>query len=137
MRRLFPAFPDGGPGFGLLILRVVAGVVAVVQGGVGLAGATHPTLSTWITGCLAIASGAAVLVGFLTPGAGILLGLTVPLFWLPSRAEGLFLDRIAALFVMANATAIAFLGPGAFSVDSRLFGHREILILPDPESPKP
>jgi hypothetical protein len=30
--------------------------------------------------------------------------------------------------LMVLATAIALLGPGAFSIDSRLFGRREILI---------
>jgi hypothetical protein len=38
--------------------------------------------------------------------------------------------------MVVDATAIALLGPGAFSLDARLFGRREILIPPDPRSPK-
>jgi uncharacterized membrane protein YphA (DoxX/SURF4 family) len=34
------------------------------------------------------------------------------------------------------AVSIALLGPGAFSVDARLFGRREIIIPPSSDSPK-
>ena len=37
-------------------------------------------------------------------------------------------DLGRALARLTLAAAIALLGPGAFSVDARLFGHREILI---------
>jgi hypothetical protein len=50
------------------------------------------------------------------------------LFWVPSTAAGLFLDKIAALLIIADAIAIALLGPGAFSVDALIFGRREVLI---------
>jgi hypothetical protein len=35
---------------------------------------------------------------------------------------------LPAVCVMAVSTAIALLGPGAFSLDARLFGQREIII---------
>jgi uncharacterized membrane protein YphA (DoxX/SURF4 family) len=56
-----------------------------------------------------------LLVGFLTPVAGS-LGVAVGLVSL--AATDLCLSAIAA--------AIVLLGPGAYSVDSRLFGRREI-----------
>jgi hypothetical protein len=42
------------------------------------------------------------------------------------------------VFVLVMTAALILLGPGAFSVDSYLFGRREIVIPPDSSrSPKP
>jgi putative oxidoreductase len=128
LQRLFSAFPDGWPGFGLLVLRIVVGLTTAVQGGVHLVTVANLTLGTCLIAGLAIASGAAVLVGFLTPFAGVVLSVSIPLFWFPSPAAGLFLDKLAALLIMADAIAIALLGPGACSVDALIFGRREVLI---------
>ena len=128
MQRLFSAFPDGWPGFGLLLLRIVVGVTTAVQGDVHLVAVANLTLGTGVIAGLAIASGVAVLIGFLTPLTGVVLSLIIPLFWFPSPAAGLFLDKIAALLIMSDAIAIALLGPGACSVDALLFGRREVLI---------
>jgi hypothetical protein len=136
LQRLFSAFPDGWPGFGLLLLRIVVGVTAAVQGGVHLVTVANHTLGTCIGAGLAIAGGAAVLIGFVTPFAGVVLSVSIPLFWFPSPAAGLFLDKIAALLIMADAIAVALLGPGAFSVDALIFGRREVLIPHEPSSSK-
>jgi putative oxidoreductase len=136
LQRLFSAFPNGWPGLGLLLLRVVAGVTAAAQGGSHLATVAHLTPGPCIIAGLAIASGVAVLVGFLTPLTAVALSLSIPLFWFPSPAAGLFLDKIAALFIIAAAIAIALLGPGAFSVDALIFGRREVLIPHEPSSSK-
>src|SRR5205807_2527387 len=136
VQRMFSAFPDGRPGVGLLLLRLAAGLTAIAQGAVHLTHTSSPAFGVWAIGYIAIASGAGVLVGFLTPGTGIALGLTIPLFWFPVRAEGVFLDGIAAALIVDDAAAIAFLGPGAFSIDARLFGRREILIAHEPSVPR-
>lgn len=128
VRRLFPAFPDGPQGVGLLLLRLVLGAIAVAQGFVLLAGQSNPAVGTFVSSTLAIASGIAVAVGLLTPATGVVLALAIGTFWFPDRAEGVFLDGIATLLILADAAAIVFLGPGAFSIDARLFGRREILI---------
>ncbi len=111
MQRLFSAFPDSLPGLGLLLLRIVVGVTAVLQGGTHLTTVANLTLGPCVVAGLAIASGAAVLIGFLTPFTGVALGLSVLLFWFPSPARGLFLDRMTALLIIADAIAIALLGP--------------------------
>ena len=136
MQRLFSAFPDGWPGLGLLLLRIVVGVTAAVQGGLHLVAVPSLTLGTCVVAGLAIASGAAVLIGFLTPFTGAALSVSIPLFWFLPTAAGLCLDKIAALFVIADAIAIALLGPGALSVDALIFGRREILIPHEPSSSK-
>jgi hypothetical protein len=40
-------------------------------------------------------------------------------------------DLTRAALVTSAAAAVVLLGPGAFSVDARLFGRREIVIAPD------
>jgi hypothetical protein len=136
LQRLFSTFPDGWPGAGLLLLRTVVGLVAAIQGGACLAYADNPTPGAWIVGALAIASGVAVLIGFLTPGTGVVLGASIVLFWFPTRSSSLFLDGVASTLVVVDAAAIALLGPGAFSVDAHLFGRREIRIPHQLHTPK-
>lgn len=107
------------------------GGAATAQGGLYLANAAEPAAATWTLGLIAVASGAGVLVGFLTPGAGAVAGLTtiaIVSSWTPSPASPLPIDGMAALFVMADAAVLALLGPGAHSMDAYLFGRREIII---------
>ena len=82
-------------------------------------------------GLLAMAAGALLAIGFLTPCAGalVVLGcavLTQP--WLRVLTLEDAPERRAALFVGVVAAALLPLGPGAFSLDARLFGRREIVI---------
>jgi hypothetical protein len=45
---------------------------------------------------------------------------------MPFELRGL--DDAAALVCLAAAAALGLLGPGAFSIDARLFGRRQIFI---------
>jgi uncharacterized membrane protein YphA (DoxX/SURF4 family) len=79
-------------------------------------------------------SGAALVAGFLTPGAAAAVGvsmLVMATMWPSMLVAGLVIDRAAAGLVIAVALALAMLGPGAHSIDALLFGRREIVI---PES---
>jgi uncharacterized membrane protein YphA (DoxX/SURF4 family) len=136
---LFSTFPGGWPGAGLLLLRAAIGVTAIIQGGHYLVDPGNLTLGTGTVGLVAIASGALLLSGFLTPVAGIVAGLGtlgVTLGWLPAATRNLFDARLPAVFAVIMSACIVFLGPGAFSVDARLFGRREIIIPPVSRSPK-
>ena len=131
LQRFFSTFPRSWPGAGLLLLRAVAGGAATVQGSLSLA-TGQPTPVSWALGLLAIAGGAALIAGFLTPVAGAVAGLTtcyLALTAAPSTLPVFFLDRLAALLVLADAAALAMLGPGAYSLDAHFFGRREILVV--------
>jgi uncharacterized membrane protein YphA (DoxX/SURF4 family) len=129
LQRLFSGFPAGWPGVGLLLLRTAVGVTAAVQGAVHVLAFGSASPAAWVIGGMAVLAGVLLVLGFLTPGTGALVVLSTALLWYPSQSPALFLDRIAALLVVADATAIALLGPGAFSIDARLFGRREILFV--------
>jgi uncharacterized membrane protein YphA (DoxX/SURF4 family) len=79
-----------------------------------------------VLGLLALAAGALVLLGFLTPA----LAATVAV---ATAAHTLAQPTTGTLLSIAIALALSCLGPGAWSVDARLFGRREIVIPPDPD----
>lgn len=134
VQRYFSTFPGGGPGAGLLLLRVVVGGAATIQGAAYLTQATEMNALTWIASMLAAVSGAALVAGFVTPVSGITAGLATLFIAATWAAPGasVFIDRLPAVFMIVDAAAVALLGPGAHSLDARLFGRREIIVPRDP-----
>jgi len=133
VQRYFSTFPGSWPGVGLLLLRVVVGGAATIQGAVHLTHLNEPNALMGISGALAVVSGLALVAGFLTPVSGAVAGLTIMCIatW-PPPDTSVRIDRVAALIVVVDAAALALLGPGALSMDARLFGRREITIPRDP-----
>jgi uncharacterized membrane protein YphA (DoxX/SURF4 family) len=118
-------------------LRAAVGATSVIQGLGSLTDSSVSTLLTRAAGWLAVASGALLLIGFLTPAAGMLVALGaigVALSWFPAPASNLFDAKLPTVLVVVVAVALVFLGPGALSLDARLFGRREIII-PHPSHP--
>jgi hypothetical protein len=60
--------------------------------------------------------------------------IAISLSWAPQPEVNLFDAALPAILMTIVAAAVAFLGPGAFSVDARLFGRREIIIPHTPRS---
>ena len=81
--------------------------------------------------------GTALLIGFLTPIAGAsasLANLAIGISWFLTSGENAHDKTVPALYLVVISIAITLLGPGAFSLDARLFGRREIII---PEASRP
>jgi uncharacterized membrane protein YphA (DoxX/SURF4 family) len=130
LQRLFPAFPGGWPGIALLLLRAVVGSTLLLQAGFYLRGPDTP-VPACLVGCTALAAGTLLLIGLLTPFAGIVATsgmVAIGLSWLPTCTPMLFEARLPVIFGVTMLLAIIVLGPGAFSFDARLFGRREIII---------
>jgi uncharacterized membrane protein YphA (DoxX/SURF4 family) len=78
-----------------------------------------------------IVIGALLLIGYRTPFAAGLAGLvsiSTVFPWFPAPTPDLFEARAAALLATVIVSALVCLGPGAFSLDARRFGRREIVI---------
>jgi uncharacterized membrane protein YphA (DoxX/SURF4 family) len=93
--------------------------------------------ASWLVGLLALVAGAMLLIGFLTPVAGMAAGIGgigVAVSLLPACTATLFDSKVALVFAVTMLVGIVALGPGAFSLDARVFGRREIII-PPPVTP--
>ena len=115
----------------MLLLRAVLGAAVVTEGIFYFTRADSA-----VSGCLALAAGALLLAGFLTPIAAAMIGagaVAVGLSLLPPASPNFFDSRSSLVFAVTMLVAIAGLGPGAFSVDARIFGRREIIIPPHHE----
>jgi len=133
LHRLFSAFPAGFPGIGLLLLRVVVGATLVGHGVLCLLSSERVTLLVLVSFAVLSLSGVCLLIGFLTPILSLLAcleNLGIAFSWFPLQLLSPFESKLALAPVIAISAAIALLGPGAFSLDARLFGWKEIVIPP-------
>ena len=114
MQRLFPMFPQGGPGIALLLLRISV-VALLVTVGVYYNGSFYRLILAAI-----LLVSISLLIGFLTPFLCAVAAVLVIGKMIINPQAGSVLCVIA----IANAVALALLGPGAYSLDSKLFGRR-------------
>lgn len=136
---LFSAFPAGFPGAGLLLLRVVVAAALVGHGSLCLLSSDRITLALSVSSALLLLSGVCLLIGFLTPILSLLAGLeclAIAFSWFPLQLMSPLESKLALAPIIAIAASIALLGPGAFSLDARLFGWKEIVIPPVPRPPQ-
>jgi uncharacterized membrane protein YphA (DoxX/SURF4 family) len=130
LQRSFSGFPTGYPGLALLLLRLVVGGAASLQAWM-LISTNHGALSTSVivVALLAFVAGLALIIGFMTPIAGVLLsagGLLLTVDASTAWHLSLFESGLARIEFIAISAALIPLGPGAFSLDARLYGRREI-----------
>jgi putative oxidoreductase len=119
LQRLFATFPEGWPGTGLLLVRAVASLLPLQEGIAGLL--TEPLKTLLVLQVVVACSAALLLVGLLTPVAGVLMAVGEVYLILLHINDPWMHVRLGAL-----GAALAMLGPGAWSVDARLFGRKRI-----------
>jgi putative oxidoreductase len=121
LQRLFSTFPDGWPGFGLLLLRLGAGIALVCLAVSGFLAVREPV--SIARDSVAAIAGVFLATGLWTPVMGALIAmdeLWIALSVYSSHREGQWIHILVAVLT----AAVAMLGPGAWSIDARLFGRK-------------
>ncbi|MFI0348877.1 DoxX family protein [Actinomadura sp. 9N407] len=138
LARRFPVLPD----VGLLVGRIALGIVFVAHGwqkfnDVGHAGQTKmfeamgipmPSVAALFATWVELLGGIALIIGLLTPVAGILLALNMAgALWFVHIDKGLFAAEGGYELVLVlggSAFLLALVGSGRFGADGVLFGSR-------------
>jgi uncharacterized membrane protein YphA (DoxX/SURF4 family) len=112
-------FPNGWPGRGLLLLRLVVGFILIHDGVAALMDV--PQRESIALQVIAAIAGIFLLVGLWTPIAGAVVALSE--LWIALTGT----DHPRGTILLATlGIALAFLGPGAVSIDARLFGRKRL-----------
>ena len=117
MQRLFSSFADGWPGAGLLLLRMMAGG-GLVYG--GIASAWSAPHSAMLPSVLTAGAGVLLGVGLYTPLAGIVAAIVEA--WIAFSHPA----NLSSIGLIGLGLSLAMIGPGAWSIDARLFGRKQI-----------
>ena len=111
-------------------MRALAGLSLTAQG-VAYVQSTDRSFVSLLVATLSFVGGAFLLVGLMTPLVAVLValgGVAIAFSLIPLPTYDLFNGNLVLIDLIVLALAIAFLGPGAFSLDARMFGRREITI---------
>jgi hypothetical protein len=117
LQRLFTTFADGWPGFGLLFQRLVTGIVLLHDG--MLLNLESPKVAIVAPHAIGALLAIFIMIGLWTPAVGALIAAVE--VWMAFAHPG-----APAILVAALGATLAMIGPGAFSVDARLFGRKHI-----------
>jgi uncharacterized membrane protein YphA (DoxX/SURF4 family) len=123
VQRLFSTFPNSWPGVGLLLNRLCLGVTLICFGIASLsAKPSEPII--FAQDLLVILGGIFLLAGLWTPVIGTLVALDeiwIALSLHSPRREDSWIHIVLAIL----AVSMTMLGPGAWSIDARLFGRKK------------
>jgi putative oxidoreductase len=120
VQRFFSTFPNERPGAGLLLLRLMLAGGLLVD---AMARLRDPTYAQIVTVAGEVGAGALLLIGLWTPVAGVIACLL-------QVGNLLMADATIELHVLraAMGLCLVLLGPGAWSIDARLFGRKRVEI---------
>ena len=119
MQRLFSMFPNGWPGAALLLLRLVAGILLIHNGIAALVSGVAVQLV--IIQSVGIGGGILLILGLWTPIAGAVVMVTE--LWIAFTGTP---HLRSAILLATMGVSLAVLGPGAQSIDARLFGRKRL-----------
>jgi hypothetical protein len=121
VQKLFSMFPAGAPGIALLLLRLSVAAMLFIDS----TGRVLWPAELWLTSVSVVAA-IAVTAGFLTPILALTCG-ALKIYAFVGTAQSLVPLIVLALLL---SFAVAMLGPGAYSLDAKMFGRRVVLLPP-------
>jgi ligand-binding sensor domain-containing protein/uncharacterized membrane protein YphA (DoxX/SURF4 family) len=135
MRNTIKSYPTGVPGLGLLLLRLAIGLNLLTRSSLFNPFANN-VASGWseLPQLLEICGGVFLIAGFATPIVGVLLTSVVVLEMIQRAAAdpayasmtGPWENALLYVIVLGSLT---LLGPGAISLDAKLFGRRQVSVI--------
>ena len=137
LRSSFPVFPDGIPGFGLVLLRAIAGAALEAFGVLHFIAWEEARGVTLAVAMLSFLCGGLLLFGlfnWLACSLSALVSFGAALALVPEPVLNGASIKASAVFTAVIAIALLCLGPGAYSLDARRHGRREIIIPARPRS---
>jgi uncharacterized membrane protein YphA (DoxX/SURF4 family) len=126
VQRLFSMFASGVPGAALFVLRVSVAATLLEDG----TGHGTPVTSLWMLLPI-ILTATFLCLGLLTPICASLCCLME--FYSLTISGGQ--DMFHLVMSILTSAVLAMLGPGAYSVDGRIFGRRLLIVPPRQRSP--
>ena len=110
------------------MLRAIVGVSTLAE--IALTSADADSVMKIAVASMVALAAVALVVGFLTPVVSALIAIMGAITLVSPHTVSLHLleSRMALFELVAMAGALAILGPGATSIDARLFGRREVSI---------
>lgn len=119
LQRLFSTFAGGWPGVGLLFQRLLIGTVLLHQGIICLSDTSACALI--VPQAVGAVAGVFLVLGLWTPLAGTLVAIADG--WILWSSTG---SPVSSATLGLLGATLAMIGPGAWSIDARLFGRKHI-----------
>jgi putative oxidoreductase len=117
MQRLFSTFANGWPGAGILLQRILTAILLLRLGVVELS--KVPSSLSMLPPIVGSLAGILLLAGLWTPIVGTFIaGLEL---WAVVTGTG---DPWVSIILFTLGGTIAMIGPGAWSLDARIFGRK-------------
>jgi putative oxidoreductase len=121
LQRLFSAFPNSWPGRGLLLQRVVTAAFLFCSGLERFREA--PQFALAFPHVIGAGAGILLLIGLWTPLCGT--AIAVVEVWIAFSVSG---NAGIPIMLAALGATLAMIGPGAWSIDARVFGRKHFEI---------
>jgi len=137
LRSTFTIFPDGLSGLGLLLLRATAGTALASCGVIHFIAWPEAKVLVLTVATVSSICGLWLLLGLfnrLACSVGVLISLGTALGVIHVPVFSVLSAEVSAVFTAVIAVALLCLGPGAYSLDARRHGYREIIIPARPHS---
>jgi putative oxidoreductase len=123
LQRLFSTFPDSWPGLGLLVLRISLSIALIYFVIAGLPAGKPSESIPFARDLIAALAGFFLIAGLWTPVMGSLVAVDEIWIALSLYSSGRAEVWVHLLLAILSVS-VAMLGPGAWSIDARLFGRK-------------